>query len=358
MKLLYPNIKVMIVTIILLSIIEVSLIGSGLNGTLESILTLAIPVLNLLLVVFLAAMLKRIIRQAANKEKQYRKLLDLSPEAIYVHRKGNIIYSNEAGATLLGFNEPGELVNRSWKGILDPKSYDSLKSSSNKYESNQLFKFHRLTFYRVDGSSRYVEAKSTYIEFDGEPAREVIARDITVQENNQKMLKEFSYLDTLTKLPNRRSLMDQLDEIINDSQQKNASFGLMFIDLDGFKQINDTHGHEKGDLLLKEVSDYFKLCIRDVDVVARFGGDEFIILLPGAMQLDCIHVAERIITHPNLSVIMSGYSPQVTLSIGIALYPNNGEDATTLIKHADAAMYQAKKLGKNNYQLFEIETSW
>lgn len=340
--------------LVALAIIEMIVGFTGSKEKWEMLVTLTVQILQVILFLLLMGFLNNMIRQSADKEKQYRKLLDLSPEAIFVHRKGRIAYTNEAGAKLFGFNKPVELINLTWKEILNAKSYESLRLSSDKYEIDQQFKIHHFNLYDEGGNKRYIEAKSTYILFDGEPAREVIARDITVQETNKQRLKKLSYIDALTQIPNRRSLLEQLEQIIKESKQSNKSFGIMFVDLDGFKQINDTYGHAKGDFLLKQVSEYLKLCVREEDIVGRFGGDEFIIILPYALQKDCISIAKNIID--NMPLFISGYHDQVTLSIGISLYPQDANDLDTIMKHADKAMYTAKKRGKNNYQLFGNST--
>lgn len=356
MHALFPKIKGILYTLIVLSILEVLFNFLGFNKIGTKMLASTVPILNILLFIFLIVILRNVIRKSASKDQQYQQLLDLSPEAIYVHRKGTVIYSNEAGVKLFGVKDGLSLINRPWKDILDTKSYESLIASSKKFETDQQFKIHHFQLYREDGSVRYIEAKSTHINFDGKPAREVIARDITVQEKNQKMLKEFSYLDPLTQLPNRRSLLDNLDQIIEQAKHTHSRFSMMFIDLDGFKPINDTYGHDMGDRLLKHVSDFLKLCIGDEDVVGRFGGDEFIVILPDATQTDGPAMANKILD--NMPSFISGRDdPQVTLSIGISQYPENGLNAATLIKNADEAMYLAKKLGKNNYQLCEMKTT-
>ncbi|WP_400245662.1 diguanylate cyclase [Niallia sp. JL1B1071] len=354
MNFFVKKIKGLFFILVALAIMEMIVGFTASKETWEMIVTIAVQILQFLLFILLMVLLRKIIRQSADKEKQYRKLLDLSPEAIYVHRKGILVYSNDAGAKLFGFKEPFELINLPWKEILNAKSYESLKSSSDKYEVDQQFKIHHFNLYEEDENVRYIEAKSTYILFDGEPAREVIARDVTVQEKDSQRLKELSYLDTLTQLPNRRSLLEELDQVIKVSEQMNKSFGIMFVDLDGFKQINDSYGHAKGDFLLKQVSEYLKLCIREEDVVGRFGGDEFIIILPNAVQTDCIVIAQKIID--NMPLFISDFQDQVTLSIGISLYPQNGNDLDTIMLLADKAMYKAKKHGKNNFQFFDIGT--
>ncbi len=350
MNLVTPRIRVIICTLIFLTILESILVYSVTSEVWARLISIVLPIATLSLFGLMIAVLKKMRTQSVRKEKQYQQLLDLSPEAIYVHRNGVVLYSNEAGAKLFETTHPSDLIHRPWREILNTKSYESLKASSNRYETDQQFKIHHFELYGEDGSMRYLEAKSTFIEFDGQPAREVIARDITVQENKQQMLKAFSYLDPLTQLPNRRSLLDQLDQMIYLSNLNQTGFGMMFIDLDGFKQINDTYGHDQGDALLKQVSEDLKLFIREGDVVGRFGGDEFIILLPDVQQVTCLDIANKIIAKMPISITGQD-AAQVTLSVGVSLYPEHGKDSDTLIKNADEAMYRAKKLGKNNFQL-------
>ena len=147
--------------------------------------------------------------------------------------------------------------------------------------------------------------------------------------------------------------MDQLTQLLKSPKENKMRFGVMFIDLDGFKQVNDTLGHEGGDILLKQVSNYFKKCVAEKDIVARLGGDEFIVLLHNTNHNDCIIVANKIIESLSFPIIIFGKRVRVTPSIGIALYPQHGHEAIELIKNADMAMYQAKQQGKNNYQIYE-----
>ena len=143
--------------------------------------------------------------------------------------------------------------------------------------------------------------------------------------------------------------MDQLIQLLKSSEENKTSFGVMFIDLDGFKQVNDTLGHDGGDILLKQVSDYFKECVAQKGIVARLGGDEFIVLLHNVNHDECTMVASKMIENLSSPIIIFGKKVRVTPSIGIALYPQHGHEATELINNADMAMYQAKQQGKNNY---------
>ncbi|MTI64298.1 GGDEF domain-containing protein [Methylophaga sp.] len=132
--------------------------------------------------------------------------------------------------------------------------------------------------------------------------------------------------------------------------------GVLFIDLDGFKTINDTYGHGVGDLLLKAVSDRVRLLLRTSDTLSRVGGDEFIVLLPEIAGRDnALHVAEKLLDALAQVFEVGGAQLQVSASIGLAIYPEHGNDDQTLLKHADIAMYEAKKLGKNNVQVFSTQ---
>ncbi len=170
--------------------------------------------------------------------------------------------------------------------------------------------------------------------------------------NSHQRLYHDAYHDVLTGLPNRRLFIDRLDKIIQDSQHRLLRLGVVLIDLDGFKQINDTHGHDHGDELLRAVARRLEHCVRQTDTVARFGGDEFVVLL---YKVDEDQAVEWI-TRKIISTLGQPYNIQdktvtVSASAGVALYPYNGGTAEKLIKTADVLMYHAKSAGKNTYSL-------
>jgi diguanylate cyclase (GGDEF)-like protein/PAS domain S-box-containing protein len=172
---------------------------------------------------------------------------------------------------------------------------------------------------------------------------------------SEDRLRHQAYHDNLTNLPNRQLFYDRLTQALEWAAINNQIVAVLFIDLDGFKQINDTLGHDIGDLLLKEVAQRLTSCLRGSDTVARLGGDEFTVILPAIpRQQDVASVAQKIMTTLGEPVAIAQDLIQVTASIGISLYPLNGEDADTLIKRADAAMYRSKELGKNQYEFYEV----
>ncbi|OLN22434.1 PAS domain S-box protein [Domibacillus antri] len=179
------------------------------------------------------------------------------------------------------------------------------------------------------------------------------ATDITERKKAEKAIYRIAHYDYLTGLPNRR-LFHKNMKMIEPSANYDP-FAVIFIDLDRFKNINDTMGHKAGDQMLKSVARRIEDSIRNGDIVARIGGDEFAILLPGVSRKEAETIAERIIRHVEKSITIDEVEIIVTASMGISMYPEDGLDSETLIKNADAAMYLAKEVGKNNYQFFTKE---
>jgi diguanylate cyclase (GGDEF)-like protein len=168
--------------------------------------------------------------------------------------------------------------------------------------------------------------------------------------------QELVYLalhDNLTKLPNRVLLEDRLDQAIQNAKRENTRFSLMFIDLDGFKVVNDAFGHHFGDLLLVNVAECIRTNIRSRDTLARIGGDEFVLLADVDEPMDAADIADKLVTGIRRPFDMAGHELRVSASIGIAIYDGNGEDRHGLLKNADAAMYHAKALGRNGYCFFK-----
>jgi diguanylate cyclase (GGDEF)-like protein len=164
-----------------------------------------------------------------------------------------------------------------------------------------------------------------------------------------------AYHDTLTGLPNRIFLNDHLGEAITEAGLHQHKLAVLFIDLDRFKIVNDTFGHGLGDLLLKQVANRLLSCVRKQDIVARQGGDEFILLLQDISYAETEQIARRVIQSLAYPLILSENEVYITPSVGISFFPSDGIDAETLIKYADQAMYKAKEIGKNNFQFFTEE---
>ncbi len=180
-----------------------------------------------------------------------------------------------------------------------------------------------------------------------------VSNDISQQKRYEAELEHLAHHDALTQLPNRLLFEAHLEEALRRAKRHGERLGLMFVDLDHFKTINDSLGHAAGDELLQTVAVRLKSCLRESDLVARRGGDEFTIMLDrlGAIQ-DAAHIAEKFITELARPITLAGQVLSITASIGICCYPDDGLDAKVLIRNADMAMYLAKKQGRNQYQLY------
>jgi len=180
-------------------------------------------------------------------------------------------------------------------------------------------------------------------------------RDITEQKLSEERIQHLAHHDVLTQLPNRALLQDRIEHAIARARRVGESVALLFIDLDRFKTINDSLGHPVGDRLLQAVAERLLACARGSDTVARIGGDEFVVLLESLERPEAArHVARKVLDALAEPLELDGHRLQVTPSIGICAYPEDGEDVGTLMRNADTAMYHAKQAGRNNYQFFTV----
>lgn len=177
--------------------------------------------------------------------------------------------------------------------------------------------------------------------------------DITARREAEEQIRKMAHFDSLTNLPNRVLLMDRLEHAIAMSQRNQSRAGVMFVDLDHFKTINDTLGHHIGDLLLQQIADRLRTHVREVDTVARLGGDEFLIVLPELRQIeDARNIARKMLATLSEDYIVSGQRLQITPSIGISVFPDHARDPAVLIRLADQAMYAAKESGRRTFRFY------
>ncbi len=213
---------------------------------------------------------------------------------------------------------------------------------------------------RKDGSLYYEEKSITpLINPQGEVTHLIsTGRDITERMETQERLHYLAHHDILTRLPNRALFMDRLDHAVGEAGRLNKTVAILFFDLDNFKMINDTLGHDTGDAALRIVAKLLKQSLHPTDTVARFGGDEFAIIIESITDTreitQTVQNIFRVLSEP---VYINGYEIFLATSIGITLFPNDGLDATTLIKNADIAMYRAKEMGRNTYEFYSTEMS-
>jgi diguanylate cyclase (GGDEF)-like protein/PAS domain S-box-containing protein len=181
------------------------------------------------------------------------------------------------------------------------------------------------------------------------------ATDISERLAAQEHIRQLAFFDPLTRLPNRRMLQDRAGQALASAEREGKQLALLFIDLDHFKTINDSLGHSAGDQLLAEVTHRLSATVRRMDTVARLGGDEFVVLLSESTLDGAAEVARKILHAVSRTFRIEQQELGVTLSLGISLFPQDGRDFETLLKHADTAMYRAKESGRNAYQFFASE---
>jgi diguanylate cyclase (GGDEF)-like protein/PAS domain S-box-containing protein len=241
-----------------------------------------------------------------------------------------------------------------WLGRLHPEDRSLLEISLEQWQTERVeqveFEYRCL---RSDGRIRWVSAGAqfSYLD-DGTPARMLgAAVDVTERKEMEEIVRHQAYHDALTDLPNRRLFTDIVNLEMARSRRTHDKFAVLFLDLDGFKEINDTLGHNTGDELLRGVAERLRHSVRESDSVARIGGDEFNILLSSITRIeDVVAIAGKIVDSFRTPYQINDHRLQVDVSIGISIYPDDARDTETLIKYADTAMYQVKQQGGKGYR--------
>ncbi len=204
---------------------------------------------------------------------------------------------------------------------------------------------------RTDGQVRWVVARGKVV--DAATRMIGVSQDVTERKRQEEEARFLAYHDTLTGLPNRRLLDDRLKQAVYLAQRRDAKVAAMLIDLDEFKQVNDTLGHRAGDAVLRETAQRLARCVRKSDTLARQGGDEFVVVLPDLkLEADSQVVAEKILRALEPEFLVDGRAFRISASIGVSVFPSDASDGDTMLRNADAAMYRAKQLGKNNYRFY------
>ncbi|HEY8131244.1 MAG TPA: EAL domain-containing protein [Thermoanaerobaculia bacterium] len=257
---------------------------------------------------------------------------------------------NDALARLYGYADPQSMIGLPLNALYEPLTYERFTSTILPIVHQRGRWRGEAPGLRHDGLTFPQEISISAIEGGGLVC---VVRDITERTYAEEQIKHLAYHDALTGLPNRLLFKDRLTVAISHAQRERSRLAVLFLDLDRFKVINDSLGHNIGDHLLQAVAGRVQSCVRESDTVARLGGDEFTVLVPHLPHgEDAALVAQKIIDAVRYPFQIEGREFFMTTSIGISLYPDDGVDAETLIKNSDTAMYQAKEQGRDNYQLF------
>jgi diguanylate cyclase (GGDEF)-like protein/PAS domain S-box-containing protein len=283
-------------------------------------------------------------------EERYRLLVEFSPDGIVVHFEGRFVFVNPAGARLLGASSPDQLIGTSIFDIVHPDFREIARQRLQQLKNKGAVAWFEEKFVRRDGSIMDVEVTSAQFPFEGMQAVQTIFRDVTERKQMEQRLKQLALYDALTGLPNRALFFDRLNQLLALAKRNEYVLALLYIDLNHFKKINDTLGHDVGDLLLVEAGKRMTSCTRKADTVARMGGDEFIGICGRiAAPQDAGVVAEKILAILSEPFHLKGHVCTVGASIGISIYPHDGDNVEALVNKADAAMYCVKESGENGY---------
>jgi diguanylate cyclase (GGDEF)-like protein/PAS domain S-box-containing protein len=289
-------------------------------------------------------------------EMLYRTLVETSPDAvIFSEPNGRILMVNGRAAEILGLDDPAELRGRNAMELVADDDRERLRDSFVKSGGSLVGRDVEYTLVRTDGSRFPAELSASRVPgADGETRAIIaVARDITARRLAEETIRRLAFHDALTGVANRPVLMDRLPLNIAQARRNRTSVGLLFLDLDGFKQVNDLKGHDAGDRLLQRVAGELGEMLRESDTLARVGGDEFVMVLSGiAGEKDAAAVAARVLEKLAPDAPSEDWATPVSVSIGIATFPRDALDPETLLRNADFAMYEAKRDGGNRYRLF------
>ena len=302
-------------------------------------------------------------RKLNESHARYCTLVEWAPEPIVVHGGGKLLYVNPAAIEMFGAKSVKDLVGRPILDLVHPDFHEIvLARVSTQGPEGVALPMIEEKFLKLDGTAIDVEVQAMFIIFDGATAIQVAMHDVTVHKADQEKIHRLAFSDPLTGLPNRRLLMDRLEQAMASAARHGHQDALLFIDLDHFKTINDTLGHDKGDLLLKQISQRLSSCVREGDTVARLGGDEFVVLLQGLSEnapeaaAQAQVVAQKILVNLAQPYELDGHGHHSTASIGITLFGGGQrETVEEPLKRAELAMYQAKAAGRNTVRFFEPE---
>ena len=287
-------------------------------------------------------------------EEKYRTIFENAVVGIFrATLDGRPLSVNLAMARMHGYDSPQELLEAisdvAQQLFVDPSRMVELHAAA---VNGEAVRNAEVEIYSKDRSRKWI---SVNLQAERDNAGNILfingtTEDITARKLAEERVQFLAYFDALTGLPNRALMNDRLTQALATARRRNEKVAVMFLDLDRFKNINDSLGHTVGDILLKEVAERLKGCTREQDTVSRIGGDEFVILLTGVD--DASLVASRIVAALSATFEAKGYSLSTSCSIGISMFPDHGDVGETLIKYADQAMYSAKDSGRNAFRFF------
>jgi diguanylate cyclase (GGDEF)-like protein/PAS domain S-box-containing protein len=299
-------------------------------------------------------------RAADARSQEYRVLFENNPHPMWIFDTETLRFLavNDAATARYGYSAE-EFRGMTLRDIRPPEEVTAMEQTLAQVSGDEaVIVSGPWTHILRDGRRIQVEVSAHTIQFEGRPARFSLVQDVTERQELHHRLVHQAHHDTLTGLPNRSLLLDRMEQALASAARRGRKAAVICLDIDRFKQINDTYGHAVGDLCLKRVAERLKSRLRAEDTVARSGGEEFTVIV-GDLVLaeDAIRVVEDLLSALRKPLVVEEYPIDVTASFGIAMYPDHGLDAAALWKSADTAMYRVKRSGGNDYVLVSHEIS-
>ncbi|OFZ68159.1 MAG: hypothetical protein A2V79_03595 [Betaproteobacteria bacterium RBG_16_56_24] len=299
--------------------------------------------------------LKPLERALHMESVKSHKILEMAAEGIVsIDTRGRIQSFNRAAQRMFGYSE-AEAIGKEVRLLMPPPHRDSQDEYLARYlqtgQAQMIGKTRELAGLRKDGTTFPMELAVTEVKLGDTHLFTGMMRDISEQKLAQQRIEQLAHYDELTHLPNRSLFFDRLRQSVLMTKRNKRGIALFYMDLDGFKQVNDTLGHHSGDLLLAKVAERMRRCVRESDTLARFGGDEFALILNDIDEYgDMEMVAGKLLKSIAVPFDLEGHAVHVSVSIGIACYPGDTVVESELLVVADKAMYAAKAAGKNVFR--------
>lgn len=314
------------------------------SGLADSLAVTAYLCLHICLLISLAlALTRRLLDEVASQEEKFGKAFHSSPYALVISRQGDgrILEVNDGFRDIFGFSRQEALGGTlAGLGIVPP----ALASAGARRLEIQAA--------RKSGEPLVGQLTTDELLLDGERCVLSSISDVTEESRLRRMLQDLATRDSLTGLPNRRLFHERFEIARDNADRQRTRMGLLSLDLDKFKDVNDSLGHAAGDAVLVEAARRLEACLRKVDVAARFGGDEFVVLLPDVRDAqDALHVAAKIVDALGAPFQTQGRAAPIASSLGVSLYPDHGRDIGELLKASDDALYRAKQAGGAGFAL-------
>lgn len=291
-------------------------------------------------------------------ESNFRTLTDTVAAAAFIFQGERMRYANRTAEVMTGYSHDELLAQNFWD-VIHPEFRETVKERGLARQQGAPVSAHyEVKILTKSGEERWVDFQAGTIEFDGEPAVLGTAFDITGRKRAEDKIAHMAYHDEVTGLPNRALIIDRIETALAQARRSKQPVALFFLDVDGFKSVNDTVGHAAGDHFLQSVADRLRGSVREGDTIGRTGGDEFVVLLPSIASVgETAEVAARVVEAFRHPWNVTGQEFDLTVSIGIAVHPADGDDAGTLLRNADTAMYRAKEGGGDGFQLYAAAMS-